>query len=281
MEIKELNEWEKLNGRRIGASYKSSIKRFISQSQFDILEASYGDILTYIEELRRKDISIRNLQNQLCAIKFYYDCLQELGKVSHHPCRGLYLKDKVDKRIDVVSLYSEEELVLLANRSFSYSNDVMKLRNKLLVSLLIHQGLKTSELVSLQIGDLDLEEAVLNVRNKRKLNLESVQILPFYKYLKEAREQLTAGKETQILLLSKSGKELDSSTISSIINYKEKVKFIPRKVRQSVIYHLLKSGISLIKVQQFAGHRYISSTEVYQSGDLSDLQNAIEKYHPL
>ena len=281
MEIQELNDWEKLNSRRIGASYKSSIKRFINQSHFDILRASYGDILSYLEELRRKDISIRNLQNQLCSIKFYYDCLLQLGKIDHHPCRGLYLKDKVDKRIDVVSLYSEEELILLANRSFSYSSDVMKLRNKLIVSLLIHQGLKTSELVSLQIGDLDLEEGILNVRNKRKLNLESVQILPFYKYLKEAREQLKAGKETDILLLSKSGKKIDSSTISSIINYKEKVKFIPRKVRQSVIYHLLKSGISLVKVQQFAGHRYISSTEVYQSGDLSDLQNAIEKYHPL
>lgn len=281
MEIQELNEWEQKSGRTVGASYKSSITRFVTESQFDILKASYGDILSYIEELRGKDISIRNLQNQLCSIKFYYDCLQELGKIDHHPCRGLYLKDKVDKRIDVVSLYSEEELVLLANRSFSYSSDVMKLRNKLMVSLLIHQGLKTSELVSLELKDLDLEEAVLNVRNKRKLKLESVQILPFYKYLKEAREQLKAGKETQILLLSKSGKKIDSSTISSIINYKEKVKFIPRKVRQSVIYHLLKSGISLVKVQQFAGHRYISSTEVYQSGDLSDLQNAIEKYHPL
>ena len=281
MEMKILNEWERLNGKRVGASYRSSIKRFIQESDFEIVAASYGNILSYIEGLREGNVNIRNIQNQLCAIKFYYDCLLELGQINHHPCRGLYLKDKVDKRIDVVSLYSEEELVMLANRSFNYSSDVMKLRNKLLVSLLVHQGLKTSELVGLKVSDLDLEEGKINVRNTRILSLESVQILPLYKYIKEGREHLRKEKDTDILLLSKSGKAINQTSISEIINYKEKIKFTPRKVRQSVIYHLLKRGESLVKVQQFAGHRYISSTEVYQSGDLSDLQNAIEKYHPL
>ena len=157
----------------------------------------------------------------------------------------------------------------------------MRLRNQLIVSLLIHQGLKTSELVGLKVSDIDLESVEIEVAHSRKLALSSVQILPLYNYINEGREELRGKKTTDILLLSKSGKQLTALSINVIINYKEKIKFIPRKVRQSVIYHLLKSGISLVKVQQFAGHRYISSTEVYQSGDLSDLQNAIEKYHPL
>ena len=71
MEINILNKWEQLNGRRVGASYRSSINRFINNSTFDILQANYGDILSYIETLRQKQVSIRNIQNQLYAIKFY------------------------------------------------------------------------------------------------------------------------------------------------------------------------------------------------------------------
>lgn len=281
MELKILSDWEKRTGKRVGKSYRNSIEQFLRGSVFAINEASYNDILTYLKVLRSRKMSERNIKNHLCAIKFYYNCLLELGEISHHPCRGLYLKDKVDKRIDVVSLYSKEELLLLSKRSFLKSSKFLRLRNKIIVSLLIHQGLSTSELVGLKVSDIDLEEVEIEVLHSRKLGLVSVQILPLYNYINEVREELRGGKETSILLLSKSGKSLTSLSINSIINYKESVRFIPRKVRQSVIYHLLKSGKSLVEVQQFAGHRYISSTEVYQSGDLVDLQNAIEKYHPL
>jgi len=279
--MKVIPEWELKHSKKVGKTYKNNIGRFIQACNFAVESGSYSDVLSYVSLLRSQGMSSRNLRNHLCAIKFYYSCLLDLGYINHHPCRGLLLKDKIDKRIDVEVLYSQEELDLLLQRDFSRSLKILVLRNKLLVQFLVYQGLRVKELVSLKVSDIDLESCQVRIVGSRELPLVSQQILSLHKYIKEDREILRGLSETSILLLSKSGKPLPSETISSIINYKERQRFIPVRVRQSVISLLLKRGEDLRKVQLFAGHSYVSSTESYLSNDLTDLKQALEKHHPL
>ena len=282
MELEKVFEkWESKTGKRIGKMYKNNIHRFVTCLNIDLSKASSQDILTYIGLLRDQGMSIRNVKNHLCAIKFYYRCLLGLELSKTDPSRGLHLRDKVDKTIDTVRLYSEEQIEQLLERSFEGSLKPIRVRNKILVQLLVYQGLKTSELVSLKVVDVDLEKCELCIVGSRVLKLESEQIMALYSYINHTRPILQSGRSSDILLLSRSGKALPSETISGVINYKAVTKFIPRKVRQSVIYHLLKRGEDLRKVQLFAGHRYISSTEAYLSNDLTAIKQAIAKHHPL
>ena len=66
-----------------------------------------------------------------------------------------------------------------------------------------------------------------------------------------------------------------------MLNRNENKKFTPQKIRQSVIYNLLKDGNDLRKVQLFAGHKCITTTEQYKSCLLEELRSQLEKHHPL
>lgn len=275
-----LKQWEELHHKKVGNTYKHNIKQFISTANFDIQNASYSDIISYISLLRKSGLSSRNLKNHLCAIKFYYNCLLELGYIKHHPCKTLLLQDKTDKRISTETLFTPEELNELLTRE-DKAIPQLKLRNQIIRQLLVYQGLTVKELMQLTITDIDLENCTLAIKNSRELELHPKQLLPLQRYLTTDRKKIKNSTKTALLLLSKSGNKILEVTINDAINYKAAKRFTPQKIRQSVIANLLKNGHDLRKVQLFAGHRYISSTEQYITSQFTELRSELEKKHPL
>ncbi|WP_438712351.1 tyrosine-type recombinase/integrase [Aquimarina muelleri] len=275
-----LKQWEELHYKKVGNTYKHNIKQFIGTANFDIQNASYSDIIHYISLLRKFGLSSRNLKNHLCAIKFYYNCLLELGYIKHHPCKTLLLQDKTDKSIPTETLFTPEELNELLIRE-DKAIPQLKLRNTIIRQLLVYQGLTVKELMQLTITDIDLENCTLTIKNSRELELHPKQLLPLQKYLTTDRKKIKNSTKTELLLLSKSGNNILTVTINDAINYKATKKFTPQKIRQSVIANLLKNGHDLRKVQLFAGHRYISSTEQYITSQFTELRSELEKKHPL
>ena len=278
MEI--LTQWETQNHKKIGNTYKHNIKQYINTANFDTLNPSYGDIINYITQLRKSGLSSRNLKNHLCAIKFYYNCLLELGHLQYHPCKSLLLQDKTDKSISTEILFTSEELNKLLERE-NKAIPKLQLRNKIIRQLLVYQALTVRELINLELTDIDLQKCEITIKNNRTLELHPKQILPLQQYITTDRKMLQNSTKTDFLLLSKSGNKALTVTISDAINYKAKKKFTPQKIRQSVIANLLKNGNDLRKVQLFAGHRYISSTEKYITSPFTELRSELEKKHPL
>ncbi|WP_438712360.1 tyrosine-type recombinase/integrase [Aquimarina muelleri] len=275
-----LTQWEKQYHKKVGNTYKHNIKQFIGTANFDIQNASYSDIINYISLLRNSGLSSRNLKNHLCAIKFYYNCLLALGYIKHHPCKTLLLQDKTDKTIATETLFTPEELNELLIRE-DKAIPQLKLRNTIIRQLLVYQGLTVKELIALTVADIDLENCTLTIKNSRVLELHPKQLLPLQKYLTTDRKKIKNSTKTELLLLSKSGNKILTVTINDAINYKATKKFTPQKIRQSVIANLLKNGHDLRKVQLFAGHRYISSTEQYITSQFTELRSELEKKHPL
>lgn len=248
----------------------------------------YQNIIQYIELLRNKK-KIGTIQMQLAALKKYYDYLIEIGKRKDNPAQAIYLKDAKENPIQLQDLFTEKELqTLLEPRKERYP--FLAKRNQIIMSLLVHQALRPSELIQLKLTDLNLEKAEINITgtantNSRTLALKAEQILLFYQYINQEREKLiTCRTKENYLLINKLGTKTTTDDIHYLISTYQKIltkRLTTVTIRQSVIANLLSKGNDLRMVQYFAGHKHADTTEKYRQTGINALQTAIEKLHPL
>lgn len=282
--MKILEQWETKHQKKIYKGYHYHIQVFLNTVNFEITKATYRDIVSYLRLLRISGTSVYVLKNRLSAIKFYYRCLVDFGYIQVHPCQDLVLKDKVNKTIVTALLYTAKELDSFLERTIGQSKH-LQLRNKIIQQILVYQGLTTSELVQLKVTDIDLEKCTITIAksrlNARVLELNAKQLLPLHNYISVTRIVLLNQQQSAFLLLSKTGKKIPSETLNGMLNSNFDKKFIPKRTRQSVIYHLLRKGNTLAQVQYFAGYKDITTVEQYKNSDIEALKQQILKNHPL
>lgn len=276
--------------------------------------AQYKDLIAYLGYLRNRYDNAKTLMRILSSMKAYYDYLQELGQREDNPSKSIKLRDKQSKDVQLQDLFTEEELESLLHRKERYS--ALEYRNKVLMSLLIYQGLKPDEIAQITLHDINLKEATIYVKgsgknNSRELSLKPTQILLFYDYQISIRPKLLKKQEqvnstnsthlthstnsihsintihsTSLFLLSHRGVPMKGEDITKHVKRSFEGLYSPRKVncqriRQSVISNLLRSGKELRMVQVFAGHKSPSTTERYKQSSEESLRIAIARYHPL
>lgn len=272
-------------------SYLNMINRFKLAMGIKADKATYTEVLDYIGLLREQNLHPKTLRNNLFAIKIYYRYLVEVGKRKDNPIQYLYLKDQINRAIQVESLYPKEILEELYE-TYQSKDLQQQSRNKIIISLLIYQALTVLEISQIKISDVDLEQGTVrikgNVKNKgRTLSLKPKQILLFHNYIKHDWERYhrkqKPSKRTDYFLMNDEGLQLWQGGINRMINKErdKQNKLIPLKIRQSVIAHLIKENNDIRVVQEFAGHRRTASTEAYKQTGLEELKSAIEKLHPL
>jgi integrase/recombinase XerD len=275
-----LKQWQQTYNKQLCKDYIYHIQIFTKEASFTILTATYKDIVAYITIRRKLGDSIYILKNKVASIKKYYQCLIDLEIITDHPCKHLVLKDKQDTRIDLDRLYSGEELASFLARK-NIGNKALAIRNQLLRSFLVHQALTVSEIGKLKVSDIDLDTAMISITDIRELEVNPKQMLTIYRYIEEYRDDLLKGKQTDILLVSRTGKPLDTEHINYIVNKGFEKRFMPKLIRQSVIYNLLKKGKDLRSVQLFAGHKSILTTEQYRNTNFEELKSQLQLKHPL
>lgn len=258
--------------------------KWMGQSQAE--RAGHTDILRYVAYLREHYTS-GTIYRIVHAIKRYYYYLQAIEKRLDHPCRLLQFKDVKRSQIQTQDLLTPKELKRLLNREERFAS--YALRNKLILSLLVYQGLLTKEICGIKVGDINLEKGQIYIRetvktNARTLPLQAEQIMLIYRYLREYRARFIK-QETEALIISGRGQAEQGEGIHYLVTTMRKLvpgkRLSPMTIRQSVITNKLKAGQDLRVVQVFAGHRKPSSTEVYRTNNLEELKTAVAKYHPL
>lgn len=252
-------------------------------------EASYQDILHYLGTLRKRYPNPKTLNRLRCCIKAYYDYLWYTGKRKDNPAGHLYLKDQVNRDVQLQDLFTAAELESLLKKEERFKS--LRSRNEVLMSLLIYQGLQVGELSNVELEDINLRLATIYIKsslksNSRTLSLRPTQIVMFQDYLNEGRVDLLKGKSHSFFLLDKKGSKMQGQrTVNQLLSHFKDVyapgKLTATAIRQSVITNLLKAGNDLRVVQVFAGHKYPSTTERYKPTNEGELQTAIERYHPL
>ncbi len=152
----------------------------------------------------------------------------------------------------------------------------LPLRNRALVELVYSAGLRSAEVVGLDLADVDFDREQLHVRGKGgkerivPLGEQAGQLVA--QYLHNARPQLAAGAENA-LFLSARGRRLDTSTLRRVFAH-------PHSLRHAFATHLLEGGADLRTIQDLLGHSSLSTTQLYSHVDGRRLRRVYDKAHP-
>ncbi len=293
--MKSLRQYLDENYSKRGINtYEYKIHKYLSYLGSKGIKETQLDILDYIGYLRQTGIHPKTIRNHLYSIKIYYKYLQQTGQRKDHPCKNLNLKDQINRAIHIESLYSMKQMeqFLSAHKT---KQSFLQRRDEVMISLLIYQALTNTEIVNLEIKDVNPEEGKVHIKTEkgkakktnksRTLALQPKQILLIDRYINQDRPGLQnrSGTTSEKLLLTKYGKPIKPAAINRQINHGHNkfMKMTPLKIRQSVIHCKLKEGNNVRVVQAFAGHRSILSTEAYQTNQLEELKQGINKFHPL
>lgn len=270
--------------------------KWLGHQSIDEMQAGYNDVMAYIKTLKQRGLSPTTQRTQLDGIRTYYEHLIALGETKENPCMDINIKGI--KRKTLYHVFSAEELNELYKKYVAYVESiteglgahVVSRRNKVMLGLIIYQGLLCDELEALTVEHVNLREGKITVpplrkTNERELKLEAHQIYDMMDYVNETRKgiQYFTGKKTnQLILTIGQGDRFNNMTYNIL---KALRKIDPRiknfkHLRASVITNWLKIHDTR-RVQYMAGHRYVSSTEGYKAGNMEDLINEVEKYHPL
>lgn len=307
VKLKELEAYLKKHGYGAGTiqqikNYTAVYLSWLQETGITETNATYNDLLIYIGYCHDGVNSTRQINQKLNAIRKYYSHLQYGDETIKNPASGLYLKGT--KRGIPNNLLEREELEKLYNCYPVY--DPRTARNKAILSLLINQALTTGELHRLEPEHINLKTGTIEIpgskqSNGRILKLEASQIIELYEYMREIRPAILdaikncpnhPGRKSQNLdfvrlntqlIISMNGSANIKNSLKHMVNALKKIN--PkvrdcRQIRQSVISDWLKYE-DVRKVQYKAGHRYVSTTERYQSNDLEGLQEALRLHHPL
>ena len=259
---------------------------WIEKEQINVEQVRYQDILSFIKHCQKQGVSQRTVQFYLNVVRHLYDHLVEQRKTEVNPVTGIKVQGV--KRKSLYRIFQPHELHAIYN---SYQDETLKgKRNKIMLSLLVYQGVKTEELDKLEVLDVKLKEGKIEIPGSRKsdrrlLQLESHQVLEFYDYVSNTRNEILAksGQKTDKLFVSIEGGDSFSSCMTRLmfwVKRKNKLVVSVKQLRASVIVKWLKL-YNLRKVQYLAGHRYISSTESYQQSEMEGLTEEVNKFHPL
>ena len=266
---------------------KSTVKNYLYEiNKFTLLNRNtetydYKKVMEYVEIIR-KNYEPASIIRILSALKKYYDYLVNTGIRKDNPARAIQLRDIRKKPIQLQDLFTDNELQkLLEPRKERYR--LLAKRNQIIMGLLVHQALKIGEITQLKVENINLQKAQINITgtaqtNNRILPLKAEQILLFYNYLEYKKDS------SNVFLINKLNSPITGEDINYLIStYQNQFtkKLTSITIRQSIITNLLTKGNDLRMVQEFAGHKYLDTTEKYKQTGIKALQNAIEKHHPI
>jgi site-specific recombinase XerD len=155
-------------------------------------------------------------------------------------------------------------------------------RNRALVELVYSVGLRSSEAIGLDLGDVDFEQERVHVRHgkgdkDRVVPLGEEAALLVARYVREARPQLVHGRSAEraenALFLSARGRRLDTSTLRRLVPH-------PHRLRHAFATHLLEGGADLRTIQELLGHASLSTTQMYSHFDAKRLRRVYDGAHP-
>jgi integrase/recombinase XerC len=261
-------------------------QEFLKQNFDDarLEEVSYTLIRSWIVVLVDSGLTTTSVNRKIASLKAFYKFLLKTKQIAIHPLTK-HKALKTPKKLQIP--FSEDELDLVLNH-ISYKEGYEGIRDKLIIDLFYTTGIRRSELINLQIQNIDLTNhslKVLGKRNKERilpiLNVISEQIKT---YLKE-RNNLNSINDANFLFLLSNGNKINETFVYRLINsyfsnVSEKVKKSPHMLRHTFATHMLNHGADLNSIKELLGHSSLASTQVYTHSSLAELKNVYQNAHP-
>ena len=272
-------------------AYKRDIEKFFNFLYEEDINMEDVDSITIRNFLTKEivsGVSKRSCKRRLCALKQFYKFLVRKGYLVDNPFEFVE-SPKTETRYPRV-LYKEQiEQLLQENRK---RTDSLKYRDQAILSTLYYSGIRASELVSLTVQDVSLNQRLIRVEkgkgNKERIvPINAICKADISDYLKYSRSQLLAlTKEPKAnLFLNSKGSPLTVRGLEYILDSIEKktgtfLNLHPHILRHSFATHLLEGGADIRVIQELLGHESINATQVYTHVTEKAMQEAYTKAHP-
>ena len=247
-------------------------------------EVSYTLIRSWIVSMVDAEMNNTSVNRKIASLKAFYKFLLKTKQIAINPL-SKHKALKTPKKIQIP--FSEEELNKVLTQ-IQYKEGFDGLRDKLIIDLFYTTGIRRSELISLQIANVDLVTGVIKVvgkRNKERIiPLLPVIVQEIKMYLTE-RKQLPLIKDESNLILLSNGNKTNETFVYRLINdyfsnVSEKVKKSPHMLRHTFATHMLNHGADLNSIKELLGHSSLASTQVYTHSSLAELKNVYKTAHP-
>lgn len=247
-----------------------------------ISEIKKEHIISFLESLKKQDLTPQTIAHYLTSIKNYHKFLLQNECVSENIAKSVE-RPKLSKKLPN-TLTVDEVMALLdiqTNTPFDY-------RNKCMLELLYGTGLRISELLSLTINDIDTINCVVRCVGKgdkeRIVPINDFVIESLKSYLEE-RPLLLKNKTTKELFLNSRGDKLSREGFFKVLKKLLLEKGLnpdisPHTLRHSFATHLLEYGADLRVIQEMLGHSDISTTRIYTHITNKKIREDYVKYHP-
>lgn len=258
---------------------------YLNNSEMELLTHSSRDaILQYLANLQQKGRSVSTISRNLAAIKSFYQYLVREHYLDQDPAAALE-SPKLEKKLPKILTIAEvEELLKQPNCSMPAG-----LRDKAMLELLYATGIRVSELISLDISDVNLDMGYIKCFGKgskeRIVPLGSIATKCVQNYLLKGRPKIVRNYEEPAIFVNHHGDRLTRQGFWKIIKkYAHEAEIskdiTPHTMRHSFATHLLENGADLRSVQEMLGHADISTTQIYTHVTKNRLKEVYDKAHP-
>ncbi|MBQ3378831.1 MAG: site-specific tyrosine recombinase XerD [Clostridia bacterium] len=268
-------------------SYRSDISQFIEYLETigvtDIASVTQSNIEDYISHLRSIHRSNATITRNIASLKSFFKYFASINAIPMNPALTLE-RVTVEKKLPQVLTSKEVELLLDQPKCV----DLKGYRDKAMLELLYATGIRVSELIDLNLRDVNLELGFIRCSSGLK-----ERIVPIYKmaakslsdYIETARPLMSPDANQKALFVNFSGQRLTRQGFWKIIKqYAKQIgienKVTPHTLRHSFAVHLIENGADLHSIKEMLGHSDISSTQVYAQITKNKLNEVYQKFHP-
>lgn len=280
-----LEEDKKLSNNTL-QSYKRDLKQF--RRYLEDCEIHYNRVdekvmKEYIQELEEMGKKPSTISRCIASIRSFYQYVLKKGKIKKDPTDNIQ-SPKIEKRVPSVLTSKEVELLLEQPKDI----DLKGIRDKAMLEFAYATGMRVTEIILLDINDVNLEEGFVTCRNsnkQRNIPLGKMALKALKEYIENARGILIRDESERALFVNVNGKRLTRQGFWKIIKYYKEQAHItkeitPHVLRHSFATHLLQNGADLKAIQTMLGHSDISSTQVYMQFQDEGIKNIYRKAHP-
>ena len=267
-------------------SYQRDIlqyKEYITENNINYVNVKNEDIINYLEYLHTINKKSSTISRHLASIRLFYQYLAKSKIVKEDPAKGIQ-SPKIEKKAP--SVLSSQEVSLLLDQP--KGEDLKSIRDKAMLEIAYATGMRVTEIISLNISDIDLTNSSVTCKTENKqriIPLGKMSLHALQEYMETARLNMIKDDNEQALFVNVNGKRLTRQGFWKIIKYYKEQAHIskeitPHVLRHSFATHLLQNGADLKSIQSMLGHSDISSTQVYMQFQDDSLKNIYKKAHP-
>lgn len=267
-------------------SYNRDIKlycNYLDAHNMDVVKANEEELSTYLDSLKENGKAVSTVSRNLASLRSFYQYLHRTKVIPDDPTLNLE-SPKIERKLPKVLSSEQVELLLEQPKCV----DLKGYRDKAMLELVYATGIRVTELISLNMSDIDLENGYIKCIGKNKervIPIGSLAVNALKEYVDKSRSILLKDENDQALFVNVNGHRLTRQGFWKIIKqYKTQanidVDITPHTLRHSFAVHLLENGAELRAIQEMLGHSDISSTQVYAQIEQNRIKDVYMKSHP-